>query len=439
MAAEAGASSEGTNPGRTPSRAARAGTRRGVVLGALLAAVVVVAGAGADWALGGPPFTRSGGTGPGGGCNGPPVQLIGALSGDLDPRVNASLLTLSAEFRNVTAGCVTTTLRGAAATAGLAPLASGPSEFLLTTSYPTRAEEAAASGPVVYLPAVVGAIAIVYHASGLPDPLNLSASDLAGIFDGAIRNWSDPAIAALNPGGVPPSTGAVSPSFLSGSTAATAGLTAYLSATNASFNASVGPESSPTGFPGVGASGAAAMMSYIARTAGSIGYLPAGETLSPGVGLARVQDEAGGFAVPNATGLTTAATSVARVVLGELANGSATVTPGPNLTAWTAPAAGSYPLTTFDDIVLLREVGEAGGSPVTKAAALWFLSFLEWLTGSGQSAFNATGFVPLPSVLVAMAQSVLENVDYQGEPLLGGPTGDGEGAGEGGNDTGGEG
>lgn len=55
------------------------------------------------------------------------------------------------------------------------------------------------------LPLVFGAIAIIYNVAGV-DSLVLDAQTAAKIFNGSIRQWDAPEIAALNPGQVLPST-----------------------------------------------------------------------------------------------------------------------------------------------------------------------------------------------------------------------------------------
>ncbi|MDL5485956.1 phosphate ABC transporter substrate-binding protein PstS [Microbacterium wangruii] len=52
---------------------------------------------------------------------------------------------------------------------------------------------------IIELPTYISPIAVIFNLEGV-DTLNLDAATLAGLFSGAIENWNDPAIAALNPG-----------------------------------------------------------------------------------------------------------------------------------------------------------------------------------------------------------------------------------------------
>ena len=57
--------------------------------------------------------------------------------------------------------------------------------------------------PFQYMPTVAGGLSFEYNLTGQNGQqvtnLVLNASTLVGIFTGAINNWNDPAIAALNP------------------------------------------------------------------------------------------------------------------------------------------------------------------------------------------------------------------------------------------------
>ena len=59
---------------------------------------------------------------------------------------------------------------------------------------------AAAGGPVLHIPLVMGAVVPAYNLPSVKEPLNFDGDALAGIFLGKITKWNDPAIAALNQG-----------------------------------------------------------------------------------------------------------------------------------------------------------------------------------------------------------------------------------------------
>ncbi|MCM3662000.1 phosphate ABC transporter substrate-binding protein PstS [Georgenia satyanarayanai] len=64
-----------------------------------------------------------------------------------------------------------------------------------------EAEERCEGGEVLELPLYISPIAIAYHLPGLDvEHLQLAPETIAGMFDGRIERWDDPAIIATNPG-----------------------------------------------------------------------------------------------------------------------------------------------------------------------------------------------------------------------------------------------
>src|SRR5437868_6865980 len=98
------------------------------------------------------------------------------------------------------------------------------------------AELARAPG-VLHIPTVLGAVAIVY--SGAPDGLKLSGEVIADVFLGKIAKWSDPRVAALNPGIKLPDT-AITIAHRADGSGSTAVFTDYLAKVSPSWKSSVG-------------------------------------------------------------------------------------------------------------------------------------------------------------------------------------------------------
>src|SRR5215216_7976482 len=57
-----------------------------------------------------------------------------------------------------------------------------------------------ATGEVLHIPTVLGAVVITYKLQGINQPLRFSPEVLADIFLGKIRKWNDPKVAADNSG-----------------------------------------------------------------------------------------------------------------------------------------------------------------------------------------------------------------------------------------------
>jgi phosphate transport system substrate-binding protein len=125
---------------------------------------------------------------------------------------------------------------------------------------------------LIQFPAVIGGVVAVVNIKGIAsDQLILSGEVLADIFRGAIRNWNDPAIAALNPGlKLPPAS--VNVIYRSDSSGTSAIFTTYLSGNSAKWKTEVGAGKSINWPTGIGAKGNDGVTANVKRIENSIGY-----------------------------------------------------------------------------------------------------------------------------------------------------------------------
>jgi len=63
----------------------------------------------------------------------------------------------------------------------------------------TPAEIAAAKGPILQIPLLLGAVVPTYNLPGIPAGLKFTGNVLGEIYAGKITNWDDPALKSLNP------------------------------------------------------------------------------------------------------------------------------------------------------------------------------------------------------------------------------------------------
>jgi len=143
-----------------------------------------------------------------------------------------------------------------------------------------------AGNDALNLPMVTGPIALAYNISGV-DSLTLTPSVLAGIFNGKITNWNDPAIAALNSGVTLPALGiqAVHRAEDSGTTE---NFTKYLKAA-APSDWTIDPSKSWTAPGGVAAQGSDGVAKQVKSTDGSIGYVEWGFAIDDGLNVAQIE------------------------------------------------------------------------------------------------------------------------------------------------------
>jgi phosphate transport system substrate-binding protein len=241
---------------------------------------------------------------------------------------------------------------------------------------------------VLYFPVQIGPIAMAYNLSGVSS-LKLDATVLAGIFQGTIKTWNDPAIKALNAGVSLPST-SITPVVRSDSSGTTANFSSYLvKAAGGAWK--LGTASTIT-FPSTAhaANGGSGVAQAIKQTSGSIGYVDDSTAKASGLSAASVKNAAGDYVAPSTASAAAAATQV---------------TPAADLTFSTVdePGAASYPITYQSwDLVYATQ-------PSANDAAL-LQAYLGYLLGPGQQLLTPLGLAPLPSAIDSAAVAQLSKI-----------------------------
>ena len=237
-----------------------------------------------------------------------------------------------------------------------------------------------AGNDALNLPMVTGPIALAYNVSGV-DSLTLTPAVLAGIFNGTIKTWNDPAIAALNAGVTLPAL-AIQAVHRAEDSGTTENFTKYLKAA-APEAWTIDPSKSWTAPGGVAAQGSDGVSKQVKGTDGSIGYVEWGFALDDGLNVAKIDN--GGGAVELTTESAGKAVSAATVVgTGQdlaLKLDYATKTPG------------AYPviLVTYE---IVCSAGNAALGPLLK-------SFLGYTSTDGQATLAELGAAPLPAEIQA--------------------------------------
>ncbi|RBY97153.1 phosphate ABC transporter substrate-binding protein PstS [Blastococcus sp. TF02-8] len=158
----------------------------------------------------------------------------------------------------------------------------------------TQATTRCGDAGVFELPNYISAIAVVYNLEGVDD-LNLSPATVAGIFNGSITTWNDPAIAADNPDASLPST-AITPVHRADKSGTTKNFTDYLDQTAGDVWTAGVVEEWPTG-GGEAANGTKGVIDAVKAGAGAIGYADESQAGDLGIAKIKVGDE---FVAPSA-------------------------------------------------------------------------------------------------------------------------------------------
>jgi len=265
------------------------------------------------------------------------------------------------------------------------------SDSALKSGAEQQAADARCAGSrAINLPMVVGPVAVAYNLPGV-DELNLNPQTLAGIFNGSISTWNDPAIAALNPGARLPSS-PIQAFHRSDSSGTTENFTKYLAAAAPDvWTVEAGKDWKAPG--GQGAKGNEGVTQGVDSTESSIGYVELSFATNAGLGVARI-DNGGGQPVE----LTTE--SVGKAV--EAAKLAGTGNDLKLTLDYATKAPGAYPI-----LLVTYEITCEKGLPAEQAALT--KSFLDYTASpEGQQVLEGLGYSPLPDTIRSKVATAVE-------------------------------
>ena len=323
--------------------------------------------------------TNGGGSGSGG--------LSGTLNGSGSTFQLTFQQTAIQSFRQVQSG-ITVNYGGGGSGKGRTDLASGVVQFAGSDS-PIPSDEVAnfKGKTVLYFPVVIGPITVSYNLSGVSS-LKLDAPVIADIFQGNIKKWNDPKIAALNPGVKLPSTTIVI-ARRSDSSGTTQNFSQFL--VDAAPNWKLGT-SSTISWPATsqGGTGNGGVAQIVKSTPGAIGYVDYSDAKASGLTYASVKNKDGNYVAPSVQSATTAADN-------------ATIKPDLTFSAIWAPGAQSYPVTYQSWDLVYQKQSSTNTTKMLKA-------YLGYLLGDGQKLLPGLNYAPLPASLDQKAKAQLSKI-----------------------------
>lgn len=281
---------------------------------------------------------------------------------------------------------------------------SGVSEFLaggvsfagsdayLTTDEVATSKKTCGGKTAIEVPDYVSPIALVYNLSGVQN-LQLDAKTLAGIFNGTITQWNDPAIKADNPGVKLPAQ-RITPVHRSDDSGTTENFTDYLS--QASHGAWGHPASETWPVKsGEGADGTSGVVQAVTNGAGTIGYADASQAGQLSVAKIKVGSK---YVAPTAVGAAKDL-DLSSQVQGRSAGDMAISL---NRTT-TNPAA--YPLVLVSYLIGCPTYGSAHTADLVQSYFSYVLS-----SAGQQAAAKTAGSAPLSATFSQKAGSQVENI-----------------------------
>jgi phosphate transport system substrate-binding protein len=253
-----------------------------------------------------------------------------------------------------------------------------------------KAAERCGGNPAWNLPMVFGPVALAYNLEGV-DKLVVNGDVLAKIFQGQIKKWNDPAIAALNSGATLPDSD-IKPIYRSDSSGTTDNFQKYLGAA-APQSWTKGAGSEFQGGAGEGAQKSAGVAQAVQSTPGAIGYVEKGFATQAGLPYAQIDSGAG------AVELTDDAAKKAIDAAKFAAEGNDLALDLNSL--YGTKEAGAYPLV----LATYEIVCSKGYDSDTTAAVK---SFLTVSANQGQQNLSAAGYIPLPD---AFKERLTKSID----------------------------
>ena len=251
------------------------------------------------------------------------------------------------------------------------------------TDKPLKLADLNANG-LYQFPMVMGGVVPVMNLPGInPGQVKLTGPVLAAIFIGDIKTWTDPRIAALNPGvklpGLP-----ITVVHRSDGSGTSFVYTNYLAMNSAAWATKVGANDAvewPTGLGGKGNDGVSA---FVKQTVGSIGYVEYAYAKQNKLTYAAMKNKAGAFVEPTAAAFASAASGA-----------DWSKAPGNYLLLLDQPGAASWPITAATFILVYKnQANPASGKAV--------LSFFDWAYKNGDTAAQQLDYIPMPVAVKTM-------------------------------------
>jgi phosphate transport system substrate-binding protein len=244
---------------------------------------------------------------------------------------------------------------------------------------------------LMQFPLVIGGVAPVVNLDGVaPGQLKFTGALLADIYLGKVANWSDPAIAALNPELKLPNIPITAMHRLDAS-GTTFNFANYLSKVSDEWKTKVG-EGTMVKWPvGSGGSGNDGVARYVNYVKGSIGYVELAYALEHRMTYPMLRNRSGAFVGPTLASFEAAAAS------------AGWTSPDFYELLTDAPGEQSWPITATTFALMSRK----GRDPAQAEEAL---RFFKWSLEQGKADALALNYVPLPDSLVQRIEAYWEQV-----------------------------
>lgn len=260
-------------------------------------------------------------------------------------------------------------------------------------------EEMGSIPAVIHVPTCLGAAVLAYNLPGV-DSLKLTAPLLSDIYLGKLTRWSDPAIAAVNPGVKLPDI-AIYPVYRSDGSGTTYVFSHYLEEVSPEWAGKIGSGKSLKWPVGMAAKGNPGVAGVIKQTEGAIGYMGSEYAFSSKIPMAMMQNAAGNFVLPGTESISAAA--------------AGDIPADTRVMITNSSVADAYPISCLTWILVYKEQSYKGRS-LEQARQLQ--SFLNWMVSdSAQDMTVKVHYAPLSKDMAAKAKAQIASMTYNGQAI----------------------
>ena len=248
---------------------------------------------------------------------------------------------------------------------------------------------------MVQFPTVLGGVVPVINLEGFkPGELRVTGEVLAEIFMGSITSWSDPKIAALNPGKKLPAQNITVVHRADGS-GTTFIFTDYLNEVSKAWAERVG-KGAAVKWPAassVGGKGNEGVAANVGRVRGAIGYVEYAYAKRNAIPHLQLRNRDGRYVNPDEKTFAAAA-----------AEADWFGTPGMGISLVNQKGAEAWPISGATFVLMYKQ-------PVNKANAAEALKFFDWAFRNGKAMALELDYVPLPDALTkAISEKVWSQI-----------------------------
>lgn len=280
---------------------------------------------------------------------------------------------------------------------GIRQITSGTVDFGASDAPMSEADSKKAPGTLLHIPTTIGAVVVAYHIPGFNGQLKLDSQLLVDVFLGKVSNWSDPRIAALNPGTSLPQL-PITVVYRTDGSGTTSVFTDYLSVAGAEWKTRVGAGKAVKWPVGLGAKGNEGVTGQLKSTPGAVGYVELAYATQNKLPMALLKNRAGQFVAASSKTGTAAAES--RPMPDELFVSLAD-----------SEGESAYPIASYTYFLVYQEARDwAKGEALAK--------FLWWAVHEGQAFAATLDYAPLPAPVVERIEQRLRSLTFRGKTLL---------------------